>query len=86
MLLDKCQAEELACYVEPVMQRRYGVHTKVQVMACSCPDELAGKAPFAEHQVKAQKLLDKYVASKAPRSQASKVLPVAAVSQFPDRE
>ncbi|MDT4815419.1 hypothetical protein FQZ97_484470 [compost metagenome] len=86
MLLDRRQAEELASYVEPVMQKRYGPYTEVQVMECGCPVELARKAPFTEHQVKAQKLLDKYAASNAPRSQASKILPIAEVTQLPNRK
>ncbi|OEO27855.1 hypothetical protein AX279_00160 [Pseudomonas sp. J237] len=78
-LLDKHLAEELASYVEPVMQKRYGAETLVNVVEGATVEAEAKSIPFDQHREKAQQLLARYAAKNAPRSKVSKVLPVADV-------
>ncbi|MFU6991487.1 hypothetical protein [Pseudomonas paraeruginosa] len=73
MLLDKHLAEELASYAEPVTQQRYGIGTEVHVVKCSCPEKMAKPLLFGAHSKKAQQLLARFEAKKAPRTQLPKV-------------
>ena len=87
-LLNKQQAEELAAYAEPIMQRRYGAHSEVHVLKAECPKGAIKHTVFESHEVKAMAILEKFDAKKAPRSASSKVLeepPKADVVAFPVR-
>lgn len=86
MLLNKHQAEELASYAEPIMQRRYGAHTEVHVIRVECPKGAVEQAVFDAHATKARTLLLKFESKCAPRSASNKVLaepPKAEVILFP---
>ena len=78
-LLDHQLAEKLASYAEPVMQKRYGTESRVNVVECGCPESMASPALFAEHATKAEALLNKFRNQGAPRSSESKALKVAPV-------
>lgn len=52
-LLNKQHAEELASYAEPVMQRRYGVHSEIHVLKVECPEGAVKQAVFELHAKKA---------------------------------
>ncbi|MNG14423.1 hypothetical protein D3C84_981730 [compost metagenome] len=82
MLLDHAQAAELASFAEPIMQRRYGQQTVVNVNECSGPESWARKAPFAKHAEKACALIEKFRAKGAQRSLKEKGLPKAEVVQL----
>ncbi len=82
MLLDHAQAAELASFAEPIIQRRYGQQTVVNVNECSGPESWARKAPFAKHAEKARALIEKFRAKGAQRSLEEKGLPKAEVVQL----
>lgn len=78
-LLDRQLAEKLANYAEPVMQKRYGATSRVNVVECSCPESTAKPALFAEHATKAEALLRKFKSQGAPETGTSKAIKVAPV-------
>lgn len=78
-LLDRQLAEMLASYAEPIMQKRYGSASLVNVIECSCPEATAKPTTFAEHATKAEALISKFRNQGAPRSSESKALKVAQV-------
>ncbi|WP_193453225.1 hypothetical protein [Pseudomonas nitroreducens] len=86
MLLSKHLAEELASYAEPIMQRRYGVHSEVHVTRVECPKGAVKQTLLETHTAKVTALLERLVSQKAPRAATSKVLeesPAAEVIPFP---
>jgi hypothetical protein len=79
-LKDHNLAAVLAEFAEPVMKRRYGNDTVVEVLECSCPEKMAIGMPFDEHAKKAQIQIDKFQKANAPRSSESKLLKSADVT------
>jgi len=59
-LVNKQHAEELASYVEPVMQRRYGAHSEVHVLKVECPEGAVKQAVLELHTKKAKALIEKF--------------------------
>ncbi|WP_434134349.1 hypothetical protein JQR88_10770 [Pseudomonas luteola] len=79
-LKDYKLAATLAEFAEPVMQKRYGINTDVNVIECSCPEKMAANMPFDEHAKKAQAQVEKFQKANAPRSSESKLLKSADVA------
>lgn len=65
---------ELASFAEPVMQRRYGAATAVEVLECTCPASEADKQPFEQHALKVRVLLARFEQLNAPRSKSKPYL------------
>lgn len=82
MLKDLQLAEELASYVEPIMQARYGSFSEVSAVYCEMPEKMAVTAPFDEHADKARAILERLKAKggKPSHKKALNLAPVVDLS------